>query len=440
MSENGQARLTSWKEIAAYLGRDVRTVLRWHNERGLPVHRIPGGKGRSVFAYREELDAWLRGAQPAAADAAPAPPATAPRIGLRRTLLPGFALIVLLAIVAGLSFGRSRPEVQAVTLRGRALVATAADGRELWSTPLASRGDMWLAGRRSVWIQDIDRDGVRDIIVALRIREEQIGPLRETLYCLTEKGQVRWMVTPDTRLRFGAGDFGPPWVTSDLVLFDADGRVRIAWALHHDVWWPGMVLFLGANGRIEDRFVNSGWITRLEVTADGNHVLAGGVSNARDAAIVAVLDARAPSGTSPEADASPFGCHQCPAGRPARYIVLPRSELNLQAGRALLDHKIEIRPDTVMLRIPQDTGNGAAEAIYELSSAFEVRRASFADVYWDWHRRLEGDGVIKHPAEACPERGGITVTTWHPALGWRNMRVTSTANVSGAFTAAAPPS
>ena len=29
-------RLDSWKEIAAFLGRDERTVRRWEKERGLP--------------------------------------------------------------------------------------------------------------------------------------------------------------------------------------------------------------------------------------------------------------------------------------------------------------------------------------------------------------------------------------------------------------------
>ena len=32
-------RLDSWKEIAAYLNRSVRTVTRWEREESLPVHR-----------------------------------------------------------------------------------------------------------------------------------------------------------------------------------------------------------------------------------------------------------------------------------------------------------------------------------------------------------------------------------------------------------------
>jgi TolB-like protein len=53
--------LISWKEIAVFLNRAERTVKRWERERGLPVHRVPGGERGSVFAYPEELASWLRG-------------------------------------------------------------------------------------------------------------------------------------------------------------------------------------------------------------------------------------------------------------------------------------------------------------------------------------------------------------------------------------------
>src|SRR5579863_259059 len=51
--------LVSWKEIASWLDHAERTVKRWERERGLPVHRVPGGKRGSVFAYTSELQAWL---------------------------------------------------------------------------------------------------------------------------------------------------------------------------------------------------------------------------------------------------------------------------------------------------------------------------------------------------------------------------------------------
>src|ERR1700691_6194243 len=47
-------RLDSWKEIAAFFGRDERTVRRWEKERGLRGHRVPGGARSAVFAYADE--------------------------------------------------------------------------------------------------------------------------------------------------------------------------------------------------------------------------------------------------------------------------------------------------------------------------------------------------------------------------------------------------
>src|SRR5258705_13087025 len=54
-------RLDSWKEIAAYLNRDVTTVQRWEKREGMPVHRHLHERMGSVFASRAELDAWARG-------------------------------------------------------------------------------------------------------------------------------------------------------------------------------------------------------------------------------------------------------------------------------------------------------------------------------------------------------------------------------------------
>ncbi len=51
-------RLDSWKEIARYLNRSVRTVRRWERQEGLPVHRHMHRSLGSVFAVRPEVDAW----------------------------------------------------------------------------------------------------------------------------------------------------------------------------------------------------------------------------------------------------------------------------------------------------------------------------------------------------------------------------------------------
>jgi len=54
-----EPRLDSWKAIAAYLNRDVRTAHRWEQQESLPVHRHLHGKRGTVYAYPAEIDAWL---------------------------------------------------------------------------------------------------------------------------------------------------------------------------------------------------------------------------------------------------------------------------------------------------------------------------------------------------------------------------------------------
>ena len=51
--------LGSWKEIAAFLGKGVRTVQRWESCLGLPIHR-PGRDYGMVLAYPTEIDAWCQ--------------------------------------------------------------------------------------------------------------------------------------------------------------------------------------------------------------------------------------------------------------------------------------------------------------------------------------------------------------------------------------------
>lgn len=53
--------MTSWKDIAQYFGRSVRTVQRWECEFGLPIRRRRDGliKG-SIVAIPTEIEAWIQ--------------------------------------------------------------------------------------------------------------------------------------------------------------------------------------------------------------------------------------------------------------------------------------------------------------------------------------------------------------------------------------------
>jgi Tol biopolymer transport system component len=66
-------RLESWKEIAVYMHRDVKTVQRWEKREGMPVHRHLHDKIGSVYAFRTELDAWVRNRRPSSPEALVSP-------------------------------------------------------------------------------------------------------------------------------------------------------------------------------------------------------------------------------------------------------------------------------------------------------------------------------------------------------------------------------
>jgi tetratricopeptide (TPR) repeat protein len=92
-------RLSSWKEIASFLDRDERTVKRWESDRGLPVHRVPGAGRAAVFAYADEIEAWLRG-EPGTPDASETPEASPNRRRWPRAVA-GLVLLAGAALAAG---------------------------------------------------------------------------------------------------------------------------------------------------------------------------------------------------------------------------------------------------------------------------------------------------------------------------------------------------
>ena len=57
-SQDGGERLEGWKEIAAYLRREVRTVQRWEKSGGLPIRRHQHARRAVPYAFKAELDDW----------------------------------------------------------------------------------------------------------------------------------------------------------------------------------------------------------------------------------------------------------------------------------------------------------------------------------------------------------------------------------------------
>jgi len=98
-------RLESWKEIAAYLGREVRTVQGWEKNEGLPVHRHQHARQGSIYAFRSELDLW-RQQRRGAPDPPRAEDAAQRRPSLRLTIAIASTVLVLSAVAVWLVLAR----------------------------------------------------------------------------------------------------------------------------------------------------------------------------------------------------------------------------------------------------------------------------------------------------------------------------------------------
>ncbi len=130
--------LESWKEIAAYLQRDARTVRRWEQAEGLPVHRHQHRARSSVYAYPSELDAWRAGRKPegkSADQAAPRSFATrlvaAAAVGMMTVLSAGGGRFVGVAPISAQSVVQTvvwSPPRPAESIRAATM---SADGRYL---------------------------------------------------------------------------------------------------------------------------------------------------------------------------------------------------------------------------------------------------------------------------------------------------------------------
>lgn len=94
-------RIDGWKAIGGHFGRDRTTVMRWADTRGLPVHRVPGGQRASVYAFREELDAWLQ-QQAGSLDEPGAATASLPPT---RPQLPRWAVAAALLLAVAIGIG-----------------------------------------------------------------------------------------------------------------------------------------------------------------------------------------------------------------------------------------------------------------------------------------------------------------------------------------------
>ena len=390
--------LTTWKQIAAYLGVTVRTAQKWERERALPVHRVPGGRGR-VWAKPAELDSWQRSADAAARESA----GTGRN---RRVRLLSFVAAAAL-VAAGLAVFRfSRPdggEPASFRVQGDAFIVRDARGRELWRKPASDRL-RWRAPERGLemaWIGDVCGDSKKEVLLVATGSTE---PMPVRLYCFTSSGAELWRFEPRRQVRTRDEVFGPPYTVRAFSVIPGEPR-RIAVVSHHYLYFPSQVAILDGEGKVLSEYWHSGHIGAVvlaDLDGDGESELyLGGTSNARNAATLLVFDPDRVSGAS--AESPPYQLLGFGPGTETARIFFPRTCVNRIVWRRNAVTGLRWSPPSLLIEVHE--GERVEETVvYRFNARLELEDVEPSEAFLEAHRRFWQAGRIDHPWNPEEER------------------------------------
>jgi hypothetical protein len=326
--------LESWKEIAGFFGVTVRTAQIWEEERGLPVRRSPGGKGR-VFAYPSELKIWRDSAQlPAKLAEEDSPPLLRKPSASRRRWLAGGALA--LAYAAGLWWFHHRTgEAASWRLDGQSLIVSDNKGREVWRHAFPEAPEAVWSKDGSVsspLFLDLDGDGRKEFMFPNKGSSER--PRAEELLCFSAKGDVLWTYKPGRAVAARSRSFTSQYAVRLMALVPAPGQreSRLLVASNNNPDEAMQVVLLDSTGKQLREYWHAGHFAAVLVTdLDGNgrpEIYLGGVANGYGAADLVVLDPDSFAGASHEENAR-FQMLDMPPPMEMGRVLFPRSSLNL---------------------------------------------------------------------------------------------------------------
>ena len=337
--------VSSWKEIANYFGVTIRTVQIWELERGLPIHRLPGGKGR-VFAYVRELDAWANGESgrdPVEVEvernaSVAEPPWT-------RWLI---AAVIVVALAAG-GFAVSRffsPEQRIPStwvLRGRTLEVRNAKGVVAWRHEFPEVPvHVWEASDgvaafplTEPRVSDFDGDGKRETLFTY-LGDSRVHPEPE-LYCFESNGSVRWKFKPGRTVMTRIDSFPPPFnIKVVLPVPPVAGKEPSLIVIGcHTVYYPSVVAALNPRGQVVHEYWHSGHIPHAliaDLDDSGRQLLyLHAVHNASKSTELIVLDPGSFAGAARESNPD---FQLLDMGQPVEVarIILPASDYARQRG------------------------------------------------------------------------------------------------------------
>jgi hypothetical protein len=383
--------------IGEYLGVTPRTAQLWERDRGLPVHRLPGPKGR-VIATAEELDAWRFTARNASLDEP-----SHGFVSFRRVILAGLSVLALICVIALALWPRPAPA--GFRVDGLTLVALDQGGKDLWRYAIPNQYHYALhrtSQQPRIELADLDGDGRSEAL--LSVEADEPGPERNSLLiALASSGKEMWRLSPGREVRSPVDEFPLPYRIPDFAVLRAGdrGKPKIVVSSNHITLYANQVSLLDARtGRMEREYWHSGALQRLivhDANGDGRpEIYAAGIHNASKQAVLVVLDPETLSGASvegnPNYQIAGFG-----PGREVARVYFPASchtrklgQYNVAGGLKPEAGGVEV---VVWDPIP---GQQHVNHHYRLNADLSLRNMVEGDNYMGIHNGLHYSGFLDH--------------------------------------------
>jgi len=363
----------------------------------LPIHRLGQGKSRSrVFAYKSELDIWLR--KRSGLSVAQEKEHPSPKLHVKAGLLGMAALVVVVFLFVFLFSGlsplrdmRLSRQPEGFSIKGSELIAQDSDGRTLWrydtkmsnlesesyyrnhfqSKHVSPEG---LSAFPLLAIEDIDEDGQKEVLFIPATRD---STSRGDLICLSSRGQLKWSYNPDRAITFGKTRYSGDFLLYGLGLLPRDSYVnkaRIVVFGQHVFDFPTYVDILTGQGENVGEYWNSGRILDYvlsDLNQDGREELVlAGTNNEYNRGCLLGLNPDKMRGGSPQSGS--YRASDIEAGAETRYVLFPRTPVD----------KLEFGP------------RGNIGLVYSLASGRIMAIAQYSDIVFELDRRLQVERVI----------------------------------------------
>jgi len=399
--EKQHNNLTSWKQIAEFLGVSERTAQVWEEERGLPVRRLTGSKGR-VSAQTADLERWMK------ANTKPAPWYGNLKVlryySVVATALALLAFGVLLGIY--LMANRHGPPAN-YRLDFNNLAVSDADGREIWRYPFPYpfKRNVYLEEEHNInrrfWCDTL-YDGDRRKFIIFNYYSTNVAKSGTTLYCFSQSRDVLWSWSPGRAVSDLKRSYSSLYSTTDFHVcgLEPGGPKRILVTSHHISAAPNQFAILGASGTVLKEYWHSGQFDCMEVEdPDGDgipDIYLAGLNNGYGCATVVVLDPRQVDGASDQPSGDTNQLQGFKSGTEKAIILFPHSCVNRAHKESGFVRRLDVMKTSIEADIWEIGSDGNASVKYIFDINLQLKQVIYSDWLKVLHNQMYQKGELDH--------------------------------------------